>query len=100
MRLATYNIRAGRGIDDRRSIQRVIDVLRGINPDVVCLQEVEKRLPPHVLEDQPAILSRALGMSVRFQANWRLAPGAFGNAILSRFPIVTYAEYTLPNDRE
>lgn len=100
MRLVTWNIRAGRGIDEVRSLQRIIDVLREIDADIVCLQEVERRMPSSGFEDQPAKLAVALGMTALFQTNLRLGPGAFGNAILSRYPLTKLADHALPNPRE
>jgi endonuclease/exonuclease/phosphatase family metal-dependent hydrolase len=40
VRVATYNIHRCRGIDRRVMPQRVAEVLRGIDADVIALQEV------------------------------------------------------------
>lgn len=87
IRLATYNIRAGLGIDNRRSMQRVADVIRGIGPQIVCLQEVDQRMPRGRMEDQPKCLSKALDMQVCFQRNLSIGVGGFGNALLTSLPI-------------
>ena len=44
MRIASWNIRKAVGLDWRRSPERVLDVLDDIRPDVVLLQEADKRL--------------------------------------------------------
>ena len=39
-RVVTYNIHKGRGMDRRNRIQRVAEILQGLRPDIVALQEV------------------------------------------------------------
>ena len=45
MRVVSWNIRWGCGKDGRIRIHAIIDVLRRLNPDVVCLQEVAANHP-------------------------------------------------------
>jgi endonuclease/exonuclease/phosphatase family metal-dependent hydrolase len=49
IRLMTYNIRAGLGADDSRSISRIAEVNRAASAQVVCLQEVKRFLPRGVV---------------------------------------------------
>jgi endonuclease/exonuclease/phosphatase family metal-dependent hydrolase len=100
MRIVSWNIRGGRGIDGIRSLQRIIETLRGFDADVICLQEVERRMPQSGLEDQPKLLARELGMRVAFQSNLSLGFGRFGNVILTRLPVKSRAEIRIPNRRE
>ena len=58
IRVASYNIRKGIGTDRRRNPDRILEVLREINADVIALQEADRRfgarqavLSPHLLED-------------------------------------------------
>lgn len=41
LRIASYNVHRAIGTDRRFSPQRILDVLREIDADVVALQEVE-----------------------------------------------------------
>lgn len=41
--VASYNIRKGIGTDRRRRPERVIEVLRELDPDVIALQEADRR---------------------------------------------------------
>ncbi len=100
MRLVTYNIRAGLGMDNVRSIRRVGDVLRGLSPDIACLQEVDQRLPRSWPCNQPAFLARYLGMQAVFQRNINLWFGGYGNCVLSRPGIVNVRRHSLPGDGE
>lgn len=82
--VASYNMRKGLGTDRRRDPQRVLDVLREVDADVVCLQEADRRfgakqsaLPHDLIASHSAY--QAVGFDVR--------PGGIGwhgNAILVR----------------
>jgi endonuclease/exonuclease/phosphatase family metal-dependent hydrolase len=100
MRVMTYNIRGGWGIDGRRSTERIAEAVLDHAPDVLCLQEVHQRLPQSHFVDQPGRLERLLGLPVTFQANLKLGPGGYGLAVVSRFPVVTVQNHLLPSVRE
>lgn len=100
MRLVTYNIRGGLGMDDRRSTRRIGEVLQEIGADIVCLQEVHQRLPWSAFRDQPGHLARVVKSRVVFQNNFRVGLGGFGNALLTSRPILSRASHSLPNARE
>ena len=87
-------------MDGNRSIDRIADVLRPLNADVICLQEVNRRLPWSGFEDQPARLTKSLGMRALFQGNYKVGIGAFGNAILTALPVSRRLDVKLPNPRE
>lgn len=55
IRIASYNIRKARGLDQKRSPNRVLDVVNALGADVVVLQEADKRLG-----DRPTSLPRTL----------------------------------------
>lgn len=89
-RVASYNIHKGiGGIDRRYRPERIIETLRHYDPDIVLLQEVDHRVPRSRRDRQVLLLSKELDMKYRsFQANVKLTKGHYGNAILSRFPLV------------
>lgn len=91
LRVVTYNVHRCRGMDRRTRPDRVTAVLRDIKPDIIALQEVVGSGPngaSHIEE-----IGAGLGMG------WVMAPARllrghqFGNAILSRFPIVRHTEH-------
>ena len=93
LRVATYNIHRCRGLDGRTRPERIAEVLQGIDADVIALQEVVGAGPRH--DGHAQELGAALGMG------WVMAPArllrlhAFGNVVLSRFPIVHHVRYDL-----
>jgi endonuclease/exonuclease/phosphatase family metal-dependent hydrolase len=99
MRIVTWNIRGGKGMDGVRSLGRIVEALRDLDADIVCLQEVHRFLPGGAMEDQPAGLAKALGARVAYSSALRLSK-RFGLAILSRWPIERIEVHRLPNDRE
>ena len=100
MRVMTYNIRGGWGIDGRWSTERIAEVVLEQDPDILCLQEVHQRLPQSRFVDQPGRLQKALGLPVVFQANLRLGVGAYGLALVSRYPVNSVQNHLLPSVRE
>jgi endonuclease/exonuclease/phosphatase family metal-dependent hydrolase len=100
MRLLSYNIRGGLGMDRRRSIARIARVIEEHAPDVVCLQEVHRRLPFSGLSDQPRLLRRHTGLHLVFRPNLRIGVGGYGNCTLSRTPMVAPTLHLLPSGKE
>src|SRR5512141_1438634 len=85
IRVATYNIHRGRGMDRRVRIERIAAVLATIDPDIVALQEVIG--PGLTGVGQAETLGAALGMGWVMAATRELRKHQFGNVILSRHPI-------------
>ena len=104
MRLVTWNIHGGLGRDGRRDLGRVAALLQDMKCEVAALQEVGDAHRSSVeteLADQASWLGRRLGWFVAYGPNLVLRGQPYGNAILSRFPIVHAHNYDLSvPDRE
>ena len=87
MRLATYNIHACIGADGRYDPDRVVRVLLELNADVVALQEVEQ----HAVGDMDLLQFLAAKTGYQAVAGPTLLRDTrdYGNAVLTRLPIVT-----------
>jgi endonuclease/exonuclease/phosphatase family metal-dependent hydrolase len=88
LRVVTYNIHGCIGLDRRYDPARIAAVLREIDADIACLQEVDAR-SSGLRPDQAAYLGQATGRRVILGATARDQRGRFANAILSRFPPLT-----------
>ncbi len=100
MLIMTYNIRGGLGIDNKRSLPRIADVIRESHAQVVCVQEVGRKWPASNFVDQPKWLGDRLGMSFVYQPNLVIGPAAFGNLLLSRFPVTSAKSHPLTSSGE
>jgi endonuclease/exonuclease/phosphatase family metal-dependent hydrolase len=89
VRVVTYNIHTCVGVDGRCDPDRIAAVLRQINADIACLQEVDARRSIGRRADQWAYLGEATGSHVILGAGIREHRRRFGNAILTRFPVLT-----------
>lgn len=101
IRFATFNIRYGKGIDGKLSLKRVAETLKKINAHVVGLQEVDNFLPRSFFQKQAQRLARYLGTEYAFAPNLRFTRfSGFGNAALSKFPILKTGNLPLPGKLE
>jgi endonuclease/exonuclease/phosphatase family metal-dependent hydrolase len=80
MRIVSWNIQKGIGVDLRRDLGRTTRVLRELSPDVVGLQEVLR------IErcDQAAELARSLDLQLAWGTARPVRGGTYGNALLVR----------------
>lgn len=85
----SYNIRHGRGMDGHVDLQRIAHVILWENPDLVALQEVDRGVERTDRIDMPAELAAFTGMTAVFSNNFHYQGGEYGNAILSRHPILS-----------
>ena len=106
VRLVSFNIHHGVGRDGRHDLPRLATLLASLDADVLCLQEVDRHYGERSEDvDQALLLSRALDM----QLAWGPAideprPGGerrqYGNALLSRLPILISDVHPLPGSGE
>ena len=100
MRVVSYNIRGGLGMDGIRDVERIARYLLMLNADVICLQEVHECLPQSGVVDQPAVLSRILGMTCEFSSGLSVHGGRYGIVTFSKLPIRNIERIPLPNTTE
>jgi len=97
LRVLSYNVHHCEGVDRKLDVERIAEVIRAVQPDIVALQEVDQNVQRSQSVDQPALLAELTQMQVVFGANIPLQGGHYGNAILSRFPIASHHNHMLPN---
>src|SRR5262249_7003846 len=87
-RVMTYNIHHGEGLDGKIDLLRIADVIKREGADIVALQEVDKGVERTARRDLPAELAELTGMSCVFSNNFHYQGGEYGNAVLTRLPIL------------
>ena len=95
MRIATYNIHRSRGMDGRTRPERVVEVLQEIGADVIALQEVLSIEGSRPDKDQAQYIAEHLGFHFAMGENRKLRGGAYGNVVLSRYPLRTVRNYDI-----
>ncbi|MFN6960620.1 MAG: endonuclease/exonuclease/phosphatase family protein [Rhodocyclaceae bacterium] len=107
MRILSWNIQWGRGLDGRVDLVRIAEEVRNFDADVICLQEVAVNHPtlpgmPQQWLDQVAVLRGLfLGYEHAYGAGSDLPDGLggrrkFGNLILARRPLLQIFRHLLP----
>jgi endonuclease/exonuclease/phosphatase family metal-dependent hydrolase len=108
MRLVTWNIQWGMGIDRRVDLERIVRTARAMaNFDVLCVQEVADNFPAPGLEanddrDQFAELARLLPGHTRVEGYGVDLAGEdgrrrrFGNAIFTRYGVLSIRRHPMP----
>jgi endonuclease/exonuclease/phosphatase family metal-dependent hydrolase len=89
IRICTYNIHTCIGVDRRYDPDRIVAVLREIDADIACLQEVDARPSTGRPADQWAYLAAAIGCRVILGAGIDDHRRRFRNAILTRLPVLS-----------
>ena len=92
----TYNIHHAAGGDGRVDLERIAKVIRRAKPDLVALQEVDRKTARSGGMDQPAQLAELTGMHVEYGPTSLYDEGEYGNAVLSRYEIKSRRVHTLP----
>jgi endonuclease/exonuclease/phosphatase family metal-dependent hydrolase len=100
IRIVTYNIHHGEGTDGKLDLERIAAVINAEKPDLVGLNEVDQGVRRSQGIDEPAELAKLTGMTHVFEKNIDHDGGKYGNAVLSRLPIVRHENHKLPSDYE
>lgn len=96
LRVLTYNIHHGRGADGVIDLERLAEVIRRAEPDLVALQEIDVKTSRSGGVDQAAKLGELTGMNHFFAEAIPHAGGSYGEAVLSRYPIEAFYRQKLP----
>lgn len=98
-RVATYNTHKCRGMDGRIRPSRIAEVLGELAVDVIALQEVVSLSGGRREQNQAQYLAEAVGFEYRIGETRKLRGAAYGNVVLSRFPVKQVEVYDLTASR-
>ncbi|MEQ1859990.1 MAG: endonuclease/exonuclease/phosphatase family protein [Chthoniobacteraceae bacterium] len=96
LRVLCYNIHYGQGMDGDYNIQRLAEVIKAAKPDLVALQEVDVGVLRSGRVHQLQKLGELTGLTARFGPTQHYEGGLFGNAVLTRLPILDELIQPLP----
>ncbi|HVR98692.1 MAG TPA: endonuclease/exonuclease/phosphatase family protein [Thermoanaerobaculia bacterium] len=100
LRVMSYNVQGHGRLFSRRYLEGIAQVIREAEPDVVGLQEVHRHTWHSRFEDQAAMLGHMTGLQIHFGRSFAMKRGEFGNAVLTRFPVVSTEIHHLPGPGE
>lgn len=98
LRVLSYNIhKCIGGIDRKYDPSRICEVVSKLEPDIVMMQEVDAGVKRSNGDHQAELLAEALGLKYHtwFPNVEIKGGGQYGNAILSRYPIIESANIDL-----
>lgn len=88
LRILTYNIHGAQGTDGKRDFQRIGQFLKSQNIDIALIQELDTRFEDRSTEEDIEALKCGHFIHVAAAPTVECKFGWYGNAILSRYPIV------------
>ncbi len=100
LRVMTYNIHVGVGMDKKLDLPRVASVINAQHPDLVGLQEVDRGVTRTQRIDEIVELAKLTRMDYAFAFNLHYQGGQYGVAILARVPIRATDHRLYQNTRE
>jgi endonuclease/exonuclease/phosphatase family metal-dependent hydrolase len=96
LRVAAYNIKHGRGMDDQVDLARIAAVLERLDADVITLQEVDDRTERTGRVDQVRVLAEMIGYEGFHGPHRPYQGGFYGNAVLTRLPVRAQRTHAIP----
>ena len=98
-RVLSYNIHRAIGVDRRFRPERIVSIIDNYKADIVLLQEVDEGAPRSRELDLARELATDLGFPYRAVGhNVTLRKGRYGNATLSKYPILSERNIDLTID--
>jgi len=93
----TYNIYHGEDANGGSNLDAVAGIINSLEPDLVALQEVDNKTARAKGFDLTAELSRRTGMQGVFGKAMDYDGGGYGEAVLSRYPVIETKNNPLPH---
>src|SRR5665648_396979 len=100
VRILTFNVRNGRGMDDRTDYDRVANVIFAIHPEVVALQELDSVTIRSNGVDVLKAIAEKCEMNYFYGASIPYQGGKYGIGILSKETPLKTTFFPLPGTEE
>ncbi len=97
LRIVNYNIHSGRDMFWRKRLKQMAETLRTLDADIIALQEVHENSR---VGFQATFFARELAHSFAHGPALTITDGSYGNALLTRLPILDCRTTPLPAKKE
>lgn len=96
LRILCYNIHYGQGNDGVYDLERLAEVIKAVQPDLVALQEVDVMVRRSGKVHQASKLGELCGLKTFYGPTQHYEGGLYGNAILTNLPVSDVLIHPLP----
>ncbi len=96
LRVMTYNIHIGKGMDGKLDLSRIAQVINEQEPDIAALQEVDRFTQRSNLIDDLKILEEMTGMNGIYGKTLDFQGGEYGIAVLTPHEVISSHHTLLP----
>jgi endonuclease/exonuclease/phosphatase family metal-dependent hydrolase/Icc-related predicted phosphoesterase len=100
LRVMSYNIRNARGLDNKVDYERVADVINGLAPDILALQELDSVTGRSKGVDVLSRLADLTKMYAVYGASIPFDGGKYGIGVLSKVKPLSWKRIPLPGKEE
>lgn len=94
--IMSYNIHHGVDASGKSNLNKITEIINDRDIDIVGLNEVDRRMIRTGFKDQARIIAEKTGLNYVFGPNLKRFIGTYGNALLTRFPILKAENHPLP----
>jgi len=96
IKVISYNIYHGENMDGGSNLQMIARIIRALEPDIVALQEVDSCTERSGGINIAKVLANLTGMDYVFGKAMDFQGGGYGEAILSKHPVIESVNHLLP----
>jgi endonuclease/exonuclease/phosphatase family metal-dependent hydrolase len=96
--LLTFNIHSANNQEGTVELDQIIEEIKETDAQIIGLQEVERMMPRSGYKDQTKIIADALGYQYYYGSNINILGVQYGNAFLSKYPILFADNHQLPKE--
>lgn len=94
--LMTYNIQRGIDLNGNTNLSRIAEIINDNDIKIVGLNEVDQFTERSGFKNQINLLANKTAMNYIYGPNLYYTVGRYGNALLTKYPIISAANHNLP----
>lgn len=99
-KVMSYNIHHGKSLLGINTLDEIATIIEENGADIIGLQEVDSNFARSRFKNQIKYLASKLSMNYIYGDNVNIVGAKYGNAILSKYPIISYENIKIPSGKE